>query len=116
MTTATATNPDKANKGRTPTEQRAAVKPGWTFALTGLISPLACLIIYAVRQRSWAYLNILIALMAALLAMTDAEGNQNRGLKASAKLTAGAAAALVAQNNKKKAQKELGLVLDGETV
>ena len=116
MTASTATNTVKTNKGRTPTEQRAAAKPGWTFVLTGMVSPAICLIIYAVKQRSWAYMNILLVLLAVLFVGADAEGNQKRGLKVGGHLTAGAVAALVAQNNKKKAKKDLGLVLDGETV
>ena len=81
------------------------------FAITALVSPAVGLSVYAFKQRSWAYVQIWLALFATLftVALASPEGDVNRGVKIALQLAAGGAAAKVAANHKKKARKELGL-------
>ena len=96
---------------KTHLDYRAATKPGWVFAITGLVSPSIGLSVYAFKQRSWAYVQIWLALFATLftVALASPEGDVNRGVKIALQLAAGGAAAKVAANHKKNARKELGL-------
>ena len=96
---------------KTHLDYRAATKPGWVFAITGLVSPSIGLSVYAFKQRSWAYMNIYLTLVVTLftVALASPEGEINRGAKYALQMSAGGAAALVAANNKKKARKELGI-------
>ena len=120
MTTTTANTPinfDKAALEHTAaTEHRAATNPFWVFAMAGLVSPAVFLIIYAIRQRCWSYMNVLFAVFCLGFAGVDAEGNLPKEVQYTSNLAGGAIAALVAANNKKKAKKKLGVVVDGETV
>ena len=92
-------------------EHRAATSPGWVFGTTALISPAIALLIYAAKQKSASYLGVLAGLFAVLFVMVAAspERELDKRAKYSAQFAAGAAAALVARNNKKQARKELGL-------
>ena len=94
---------------KTYLDHRAATKPGWTFAIVGLVSPAIGLAVYGFKQRSWAYLYVFTALFVGAFAASDAEGNLDPGAKYAMHLATGGAAALVARNNKKNAKKELGI-------
>ncbi len=54
--------------------QRAMTSPGWVFAITALVSPLAGLTIYGLKQKSWAYFYVGAALFVGIFAAADVEG------------------------------------------
>ena len=108
MTTVTT---DNKAPSKTYLDYRAATKPGWVFAIVGLVSPAVGCGVYAFKQRSWAYVKIWLGLFAAgfVIAMASPENEIGKGTKYATHLAAGGVAALVASNHKKKARKELGL-------
>ena len=108
--TVTATNANEAPR-KTHLDYRAATKPGWVFAIVSLVSPAVGLTIYSLKQKSFAYINVLMVLAATLftVALASPEGEINKGAKVALQLAAGGAAAQVARNNKKNAKKELGI-------
>ena len=98
-----ATSTGRKRSGKTPTEQRAATNPAWVFALSGMTLPVPMLILYAVRQRCWSYMNVAIVMFAILFIGSDAEGSIDKKFKYATQIGGGAVAALIASNNKKKA-------------
>ena len=93
---------------KTYKQQGAMTSPGWVFGIVGLVSPLVGLTIYGLKQKSWSYLYVGLALFVGFFTASDVEGEIDPGAKVALSLTAGGAAALVARNNKKNARKELG--------
>ena len=88
-------------------DHRAATNPAWVFFFTGLVSPIPFLIAYAIRQRCWAYINILVVAGAIFFTLPAGEdGLLDKRTKYGMQMGAGAAAALVAYNNKKSKKEE----------
>lgn len=101
----------QATTAKTHLDHRSTTNPAWVFGIVGLVSPMVGCGVYAIRQRSWAYLQVSLALFVTLFAVafSSPEGEVKPGIKVMLQLAAGGAAALVASNNKKEAKKELGI-------